>query len=305
MTGQPAHALLLFVDGVGMGEPDPEVNPFLAARLPHLRGLLGGRLPVLGSEAGDAGGGAWLAAADACLGVEGRPQSGTGQTALLTGHNAAALVGRHFGPWVPVALRDLLARENLLSRALAGGRRVGFANAYPAGFLDARARRRPAAPPLAAQAAGVLDRHAAALREGRAVASSLTNDAWRAHLDPGVPAVSAAAAGVVLARVARESDLTLFAHYDTDLAGHRQDMAAAVEALERLDAFLGGLLGALGGDTLLVVASDHGNLEDVTTGHTRNPVPVVAAGPGAATIGARVAAITDVAPALLSTLGID
>jgi 2,3-bisphosphoglycerate-independent phosphoglycerate mutase len=107
----------------------------------------------------------------------------------------------------------------------------------------------------------------------------------------------------VLARIAREADLTLFAHYDTDLAGHRQDLAEAVAALERLDAFLGGLLGALGGDTLLVVASDHGNIEDVTTGHTRNPVPVVAAGPGGRGRGRRVASIADVAPALLSTLG--
>ncbi len=108
----PERAILVFLDGVGIGADDPAYNPFAAAQLPRLEALLGGRKLV--GESFDADGRivaerAVLAAADATLGVEGLPQSGTGQTTLLTGRNGAAEYGRHFGPWVPTPLRPLLA----------------------------------------------------------------------------------------------------------------------------------------------------------------------------------------------------
>lgn len=251
-------------------------------------------------------GAACLAAADAGLGLPGRPQSGTGQTALLTGWNAPAAFGRHFGPWVPTALRPPLAERNLLRRAADAGLRVAFANAYPPGYLDpAPGRRvRPAAPPLAAHSAGVLDRGPAELRTGRAVASSITNTAWRTRLGDEVPDLSEGDAGANLAAIAGEARLTLFAHYDTDLAGHRGDLDLGVAAVERVDRFLAGLLDALPAGTLLVVSSDHGNLEDVTAGHTLNPVPVLAVGPGAERATRDIRAVTDLAPALLGLLGV-
>ncbi|HET8655233.1 MAG TPA: hypothetical protein VFL93_06940 [Longimicrobiaceae bacterium] len=300
MSEVPGRVLLLFLDGVGIGADDARTNPFVRAELPAFRTLAGGRIPVLGAAGG------W-AAADACLGVAGLPQSGTGQTTLLTGVNAAWRLGRHFGPWVHTSLRDLLARENLLSRARAAGEAVAFANAYPPGFAASRGRgsRRPAAPPLAAEAAGVLTRHAAELAAGRAVASSITNDGWRSHLGDAVPEITPEQAGRVLAGVVGEARITLFAHYDTDLIGHRGEMEEAVRACERVDRFLCGLLDHLPADALLVVASDHGNLEDVTAGHTRNPVPVLAYGPGAGKLVRDVRSLTDVAPAILYTLGIE
>ncbi|HEU0052456.1 MAG TPA: alkaline phosphatase family protein [Longimicrobium sp.] len=304
---RPNRLLLVFLDGVGIGPADAERNAFAAARLPTLRALLGGRLPVLDHLDGEgriAGGRAVLVAADATLGVDGTPQSGTGQTALLTGHNAAELYGRHFGPWVPTALRDLLARENLLSRAAEMGARPAFANAYPIAAVDADPRifRRPAAPPLAARAAGVLTRDLPALLAGEAVASSITNEHWMRASPNEVPPVAPEEAGRRLARIAAGADATLFAHYDTDYSGHRGGLPAAVAALEKVDAFLAGLVEALPDDALLVVSSDHGNLEDAEAGHTRNPVPVLAVGPGREELAARVRAITDVAPSMLALL---
>jgi 2,3-bisphosphoglycerate-independent phosphoglycerate mutase len=308
----PHRVLLVFLDGVGIGEGDPRANPFAAARLPRLRALLGGRLPL--REEMDAEGRidaerAALVAADATLGVPGTPQSGTGQTALLTGRNAAALYGRHFGPWVPTGLRDLLGAENLLSRARAAGRTAAFANAYPLASMELSERprifRRPAAPPLAAAAAGVLTRDLPELLAGDAVASSITNERWRESVGEAVPQVTPEEAGRRLARIVAGAEVTLFAHYDTDHAGHRGGMPAAVHALEKVDAFLGALVEALPDDTLLVVGSDHGNLEDATGGHTLNPVPVLAVGPGRKRVAARVRTLTDVVPALLGLLGIE
>jgi hypothetical protein len=301
--------LLVFLDGVGIGAADAERNPFLRAELPQLRRLLGGSLPV--ADALDAAGriesaDAILVAADATLGVEGIPQSGTGQTALLTGRNAAAEYGRHFGPWVPTGLRDLLAAENLLSRAVAAGARAAFANAYPvAGDADPRIFRRPAAPPLAARAAGVLVRDLAELARGEAVASSITNERWRERLGDELPDVEPDEAGRRLARIAAGAEVTLFAHYDTDYAGHRGGMEGAVAALERVDAFLGGVVDALPADALLAVGSDHGNVEAVGEGHTLNPVPVLLAGAGREDAAAGVRDIAGVVPAIARLLGLE
>jgi 2,3-bisphosphoglycerate-independent phosphoglycerate mutase len=305
---RPRRALLVFLDGVGIGSGDAAFNPFAAARLPRLRALLDGRIPVAEDLGGDGDGrivakGAVLVAADATLGMEGLPQSGTGQTSLLTGRNAAAEYGRHFGPWVPTPVRPMLAAENLLSRAVAAGAAAAFANAYPLAGADPRIFRRPAAPMLAAQAAGALTRGAAELAEGRAVASSITNERWRERLGDEMPRVTPGEAARTLARIVSESDVTLFAHYDTDYTGHRGELSAAVAALEKVDAFLGALVDALPADALLVVSSDHGNLEDVRGGHTTNPVPLLAAGPGRETF-AEARSILNVTPAILRLLGL-
>ena len=306
---RPSRVLLVFLDGVGIGPADPERNAFARAALPSFRRLLGGRVPV----ADDLGAGgrimtehAVLVAADATLGVDGTPQSGTGQTSLLTGRNAAAEYGRHFGPWVPTGLREMLGAHNVLTRAVRSGARAAFANANPvAAEADPRIFRRPAAPPLAARAAGVAIRGLPELYAGEAIASSITNERWRAHAGDDLPDVTPHEAARRLARIAQTAEVTLFAHYDTDYAGHRGALDGAVAALERVDAFLGGLVDALADDTLLVIGSDHGNVEDATGGHTTNPVPVLAVGPGKEMVAERVNDIAGVAPVMMELLGID
>lgn len=265
-----SHLLFLFLDGVGIGTDDPSRNPFLRAHLPVLSDLLGGTLPTL-SNPSPGSPRARVIPLDARLGVEGLPRSGTGHTALLTGADAPRLFGRHFGPWVPSTLRVLVEEESVLRKARDRGGRVAFANAYPRRFLELPLRRW-AGPPLAARGAGLLDRHEEALVAGEAVASEIVNTGWRERLGLlAAPDLGPREAGGVLARIVDAHDLTLFAHYGTDLAGHRGAMGGAIEALERVDSFLGGIVDGVTSETLLVVASDHGNLEDVTAGHTLNP----------------------------------
>jgi 2,3-bisphosphoglycerate-independent phosphoglycerate mutase len=269
--GGAGPLLLLFLDGVGIGEENPDHNPFFRAELPTLRKLFGGTLPSLEDPCpGGALGRAFPL--DANLGVLGLPQSGTGQVTLLTGENAPVLFGGHFGPWPPSSLRPLLHERNLLRRASEAGHRVIFANAYPAGWPGDLPSRRLAAPPLAAQAAGILTLDQDALAREEAVASEIVNDGWRRYTGRSdIPLITPERAGQTLARLAGEADLTFFAHYHTDHAGHRGGMEGAVTALERVDAFLAGILvGAPPGLRVLGV-SDHGNIEDVRVGHTRNP----------------------------------
>lgn len=300
---------------MGIGLPDPERNPFFRARLPVLRGLLGGGLPSLEQPelawAGTEGAGGLPKPArparafpvDACLGMEGLPQSGTGQASLFTGRNGAHLFGRHFGPWVPVALRPLVEEENLLRRALDRGRRVTFANAYPEGWPGARRSRRLAGAPLAAHASGLMVRHVDALSRGEAVASEIVNDGWRRHLGhDALPRVTPVEAGACLGRMAAGHHLTLFAHYATDTQGHRGGMDGSVKALERVDAFLGGILDELPPGHLLALLSDHGNVEDVTAGHTRNPALGLLVGPGSDARSRQIPDLTRATPAILEWL---
>jgi 2,3-bisphosphoglycerate-independent phosphoglycerate mutase len=315
---------LVFVDGVGLGDPDPGCNPCLSAELPVLAELLDGT-PLIRDEAPHHAARASLVGIDATLGFEGTPQSGTGQAALLTGIDAVAMHGRHFGPWVPAGLRTLVREQNVLCRARAAGCRVAFANAYPEEVLQIandsprlpsdqrRSRRRDrrgadylrAGPPLAALGADVLDRHTAELERGDAVASEITNEGWREVLGRGrVPVIDAATAGANLARIVNQHDLTMFAHYATDYAGHRRNHAAAEFALRRFDTFLGGLVATVDDDVMVFVVSDHGNLEDTRVGHTRNPALGLVMGDGHALIARRLAALTDVTPTILDVLAL-
>ncbi len=303
----PARVLLLFLDGVGIGPSDATRNPFLQANLPVLLSLLGGQAPTL-QQPGPRSERARAFAMDASLGVPGVPQSGTGQTAFLTGRNAPRIYGRHFGPWTPVRLQPLLSRENLLVKARSAGRAVIFANAYPRQYMAHTRRRRLPAAPLAAEAAGVFTRHTDALARGDAIASDIVNTGWRTRLGQvHVPDISAEAAGRNLARLTHRAELTFFAHYATDHAGHLGSMGAATGALELVDAFLGGILAELHDDTWLVAGSDHGNIEELTRGHTGNPSLGLLVGCGIHDLDDSMLprAITDVPGLVLGLLGVE
>src|SRR5690606_30827902 len=145
-----------------------------------------------------------------------------------------------------------------------------------------------AGPPLAALGAGLLTLHTPELERGDAVASEITNEGWRERLGrTGVPPIDAVRAGRNLARIAMQHDFTLFAHYATDYAGHKQDMDAAVQALEKVDSFIAGLTDEGGDELLTIIASDHGNIEDVSEGHTRNPAVGIVIGNGHAPVAGR------------------
>ncbi|ADI14576.1 metalloenzyme domain-containing protein [Truepera radiovictrix] len=289
--------LLLFLDGVGLGSPDPSVNPFAAARTPTLAALLGG--PLTAERTPFARDGTLFASLDAGLGVAGLPQSATGQTALLTGRNAAALMGRHYGPWPGPTLKRVLDEGTLFLEVARAGGRAGLVNAFSPAYVRALEDRRGArvnVPVYAALAAGLGLRTAADYAAGRAVSADLDGSYLGAPRPLGE-------AGAALGRLAKGFDLAFFDFWLPDTAGHRWELGAAVALVEKLDAFLAGLLGALG-ETTLVVTSDHGNVEDKgTRSHTRNPVPLLALGPRAAAFaGAR--DLTDLAPRVRAALSL-
>lgn len=304
--------IFLFLDGVGLGDDDPAANP-LAARdygavYPTLARLLGGAAPVL-STGRAAGPGACLVPLDAQMGVGGRPQSATGQAALLTGLNAPALLGEHFGPRPDDRVRAILDRAGIFRRLATAGRRPFFCNAYPQRYFDVirSGRRRLSAVPHAAVAGGQRLLTHVDLIGGRALASDFTNQGWRDELGyDTAPVYAAVEAGVMLWQLAQPYDFLFFEHWMTDVYGHDQALGPAITMLQRFDSFLGGLVAAADlANTLIVVASDHGNVEDCRHGkHTTNPALGLLIGEARTAYAGQLHSLADLAPLVLDYLAI-
>jgi hypothetical protein len=253
----------------------------------------------------DAFRGGILIPADACLGVEGLPQSASGQTALLTGMNAAALLGRHLPGYPNETLRNVLKENSIFKRLSEAGLRAAFANAYRPLFfkLKEATRWRLSATTVAVLSAGLPFFSTDQLGEDKCLYHDFTNEALIARgID--APLRMPAQAGQVLKRISDSYDFLLFEYFMTDRAGHGRDMEAALREIRKLDAFVTSLLESIDPEnTLLLLASDHGNIEDLSVRtHTRNRVPVLAWGKGRERIAAEVRSIQDVTPVILDLL---
>jgi 2,3-bisphosphoglycerate-independent phosphoglycerate mutase len=298
--------LFIFLDGVGLGPADPELNPFVTAAIPHLMGLMNGQRPVAGVPVSD-GGRALFIPTDACLGVSGAPQSATGQGAIVTGLNVPQLVGEHWGPSPNAPVADIIRRESLFVKLRARGVDAALLNAYPQRYFDAirSGRRIFSAIPLAVTAAGISLLTADDLRAGQALSADLTGEGWRTDLGvTDAPLYSPMEAGHKLAELAGQRPFSFFEYWLTDYAGHRGTLAEARQMIEKVDAMLGGLLEAWDDRAgLVVITSDHGNLETLThRHHTRNPVPTFIIGAERAAFAQGLSDLTHFAPAILKYL---
>jgi 2,3-bisphosphoglycerate-independent phosphoglycerate mutase len=302
------HVLLFFMDGIGVGGTDPAINPFVTADLPHLTGLLGegwyarqdGRFTTDRAS---------FIATDACLGLDGRPQSATGQATILTGRNVPQQIGQHYGPKPNKATASAIKAGTLFHEIVAAGGQAALLTPYPDGYFEAieSGRRLYSAVPLAAVSAGLPLMTADDLRNGRAVSPDFTATGWRRHLGyDDIPEISAEQAGQRLACLAGEYHFSFFEHWPSDRVGHRGSLAAAADHLEQIDAALGGLLAAWNDEQgLLIITSDHGNIEEKDhRQHTFNPVPTILVGRGHATLAEQITDLTDIARVVRQMLGL-
>lgn len=298
--------LFLFLDGVGLGDDDPAHNPFAAAALPTLTGFTGGQrwlrdLPRIESKRGI------FIPTDACLGVEGRPQSATGQATILTGINVPGALGRHYGPRPNRPIAEIVERESVARKLTDRGVDVFLANAFPAEFFESvqRGKRLLSASQLAMQVGRVRFQDTDALFARQALSVDFTGEAWRARFgQDATPVMSPFEAGQLLARLAAEHTFTFFDHWLTDYIGHRGTLQDAIRLLTVIDGVMAGIL-SLWDDSsgLVILTSDHGNIEDLERrGHTRNPVPTLVVGAERLAFADSLADLTGFVPAILRTL---
>lgn len=297
MTAPSTHTLLVFVDGIGLGTPGAH-NPF------DHRGARSILRPLAGR--GDAAPEGWhLRALDATLGVPGLPQSASGTGTILTGFNVSQAIGEHLFAFPDARVRKIIDERSILMRA----RMAGGSSAYLNAFTHERAeasedRSQPVhrgACTCAAIAGGGRLYTVDHLVEGRAALFDLTHEVVRGMGIP-VPTRTMAEAARCVLTGAREVHLSLFELFLTDKAGHAQDTFFARREVQRTERFLEALAAIAdpARDTIVVV-SDHGNLEDLSTrGHTMANVPALAWGRGARELIAPWRSLVDIGDALLA-----
>ena len=300
------HAHIFFIDGVGLGESDPTKNPFVTAKLPVMTNLFGEGW-YLASGGRRSNRRASLVPTDACLGVEGRPQSATGQAAILTGRNVSAAIGEHYGPKPNQPVRDELIKGSLFSQAVEAGGAAALISPYPQGYFDAinSGKRLYSSVPQAAVNAGLKLFGPDELMAGQAVSPGFTGEVWRTMLKyPDAPLYSLHEAGKKIASLATDYRFSFFEHWPSDRLGHRGPLEEAVAHLETLDAVYGGLLENWDDENgLLIITSDHGNIEDKThRNHTKNPVATILVGAGHEELADQIYDLTDIAKAIQTYL---
>ena len=302
------RVLFLFLDGVGLGDADPLHNAFAAAHLPVLTGFTRGARWLRGLERSANGRGTFIPT-DACLGVSGRPQSATGQATIMTGLNVPHIIGRHYGPKPNPVIAGIIARGSIIKMMAEHGLSVGFVNAFPPDFFKAinRGRRLLSSNQLALDVAGVNLPGVEEIVSGQAMSADFTGQGWRSDLGfVDTPVMTPQEAGRKLATLAQAFDFTFFDHWVTDYVGHRGTLQDATYRLEVLDGVVAGLLEAWDDSQgLIVMTSDHGNIEDLgRRGHTTNLVPTLVIGSGHAAFAEGLTSLVDLAPRVLTAFGI-
>jgi len=279
--------LFLFIDGVGLREAaaDNPVNPEVCPTLCRLISQHG--KPI-----------------DACLSVEGLPQSATGQATMFTGMNASVFMGRHCEGYPGPSLRAAIEKNNLFLQLRARGKRVKFADAYLVDSAEELAARRfkSVTTVMALTTPDVLS-FTDDLVDDLAVMQDLTRDTIQDRY-PDIPLVTPEDAAAHLFELARVHDFTLYEFFQTDVAGHSLDYGRACAVLRLYDAFLAPLVRfSQAAGITLVMTADHGNVEDMQArGHTCNPVPFIACGPHEQELRDSVSSLVDVTPAVLKFL---
>jgi hypothetical protein len=294
------------MDGIGLGEKNSETNPFARAKMPNLNKLLDGR-SLLKEAAPFHGNHASLVAVDPAVGVSGLPQSATGQAILLTGINIPAELGYHYGPKPNPEVAAYLKEATLFSRFVKEGKKAALLNAYPPRYFDGidSGKRLYSSIPQAVVNAGLpLFKHED-LFSGRALSADFTGEGWRRMLGfAEAPMMDAHQAGKKLGMLAKEYDFALFEYWASDYAGHKQEMDNAIHLMETFDKVIDGLVEDWN-DGLILVTSDHGNMEDLSTRrHTDAYVPALVIGNKSARdeFTRDMKDLTDIAPAIWKTV---
>ncbi|HEY0430342.1 MAG TPA: hypothetical protein VGC61_00955 [Pyrinomonadaceae bacterium] len=286
---------LFFIDGLGIGARGA-FNP--------LDGLADAEpLAVFKDEPLTTIHGGIVIPTDASLGIEGRPQSASGQTTILTGVNVPAKLGYHKQGFPNAAMLEIIRERSIfLQLTRAGVQPITFANTYTHKFFEERPRW-VSATTAAMEAGGIPFRRVADNRAGRAVFHDFTN---RDLIERGedVPSRTPEEAATVLAQIVGENRFTLYEYFITDKVGHAQDTEAAKTVLQDLARLIRGVLNKIDlRQTSVILTSDHGNIEDLSSrNHTLNKVPTIVWGLRKERITNRIRSLADITPAIVETL---
>jgi len=295
--------LMIFLDGVGIGNADSRSNLFFKFGFKTFTELFGEiptlKNPILNKNK------SYLFPTDARLGIEGFPQSGTGQTSIYCGINAAKFLGKHFGPFPYSTLIPVIDEKNIFKSFLTLGEKVFFANAYPQLFLDylKSGKSRLSVSALSSKLSGLKFNTSDDVSLGRALTAEITNDRWNKKLGYKLIDIKPKIAARRLIKIAGENAFTLYEYFMTDYLGHGRYDGDAQKLLSVLDEFLYAVISELKENITLIVCSDHGNVEDISIKtHTLNPALTITSGKFAEELFNNIKDLTQIKPAIMRIL---
>lgn len=297
--------LMLFLDGVGIGKEDYEYNPFFRYGFKTFNKLLGdipsNKNQIISNN------GFYLTPVDATLGVGGFPQSGTGQTSIFCGINAAKYIGKHFGPYPYSTLIPVIKEKNIFADYLSKRKKSFFANAYPKIFFDylKSGKSRLSVTSLSCRLSGLRLNRVSDVRRGNALTAEITNERWNKKLGYKLPVIKSETAARRLIRSAVKNDFTLYEYFLTDHLGHGRYDGDLEKTLKTLDDFLFTILNEADKSVLtIIICSDHGNFEDLSfKTHTFNPSIFLTAGKHAKEISDKVKDLSQIKEAIIGACG--
>jgi 2,3-bisphosphoglycerate-independent phosphoglycerate mutase len=193
------------------------------------------------------------------------------------------MIGEHYGPKPNPAIRELLAQDNFFKQVITAGKKAALVEAYPPMWHHDHNRGKSlrSSYQQAAYEAGQELFGIEAVIEGKALTPEWTSEAWLTYLKlRDVPPYTPEEAGQKLVRISREYDFAMHAHWMTDMVGHRGPVERGVELLELFDKVMTGVVNEWDDEEgLIIITSDHGNLEDVShRNHTENEIPTLIIG---------------------------
>ncbi|RJP67242.1 MAG: metalloenzyme [Ignavibacteriales bacterium] len=293
--------LLIFLDGVGIGQPDPSSNPFFKYHFKFLNDIFG-KPPSLKNQYLSANGN-YLFPTDPLLGVEGLPQSGTGQTSIFCGVNAPQIAGRHFGPFPHSTTIQTLKEKNIFHEFRKRKLKSTFVNAYPKVFFDyiKSGKTRLSTTTLSCNLSNIPLHKTEDVRKGKALTAEITAERWVKKLNYKLPIIKPETAARRLLRIASQNHFTAYEYFLTDHLGHWRHKEEMEHILDVLDRFLFSLMTNIDRKkTTLVICSDHGNLEDLSVKiHTMNPALTITAGKYAKELSESIKDLTQIKPAIM------
>lgn len=298
-----SKVLMIFIDGVGIGENDSSKNIFFNRDFKFFKYIFG-EVPHLENQRIEKEG-KYIFPTDACLGVEDLPQSGTGQTSIFCGINAPKILGKHFGPYPHSSIVPKVKELNIFKSLLELDKKVVFANAYPKVFFDYidSGKKRLSVTSLSCLLSNVTLKNEQDLRDGNALSAEIDNSRWVTKLNYDLPIVKPELAAQRLFKLTEENDFTLFEYFYTDHIGHFRIKDVADEILTTLDEFLFYILANLPDDLTLLICSDHGNIEDMSVKmHTRNPALTISAGKYAKKLAEEITDLTEIKDSLIGII---
>jgi hypothetical protein len=293
--------ILLFIDGVGIGKKDAENNPFFKYNFRTFTQFFGDipsvDNPIIKRENG------FIFPVDARMGVEGFPQSGTGQTSIFCGMNAALFVGKHFGPYPYSTLIPIIKDKNIFHEFIQLDKKAYFINAYPKIFFDylKSGKSRLSVTSLSVSSSGLRLNSVSDVRQGRALTSEITNERWNNKLGYNLPFIKPSLAAKRLLKAASRNDLVVFEYFLTDHLGHGRHEGNIEQTLKILDEFLLTIFSEIDPEKFtILLCSDHGNFEDLSVKtHTLNAALTISYGKHASFLFQKIKDLSDIKDSLL------